>query len=597
MSIAPLKKLTMIGPAGAHDQALVRLQEFGVMHLLPLAKTETDIEKQVDRNADEAYKALRFLAAVPDPRRQVRDDASFNVHSFVADVLSLKDKLRSARDRRDALEHRLKQMRPWGSFEFPPLEVLAGQRLWFYQLPLKHLAALQSIDLPWQIVDRNTRFAFVVVLSDEEPPRTMLPVPRLNFGAKSLSVVEAELDDAEIEIEALLGERMALTRYLQLLRANLSEAETAAERAFADTQTLHDPDLFAIQGWVPEDSVAEIEDYCAELGLAVVIEAPRADETPPTLLLQPEEDVAGVDLATNYQPPHYRAWDPSKLLMASFALFFAMIVADAGYGFLVGLVVLLYWKRLDATPQSRSWRRMGLYLTASTVVFGAFIGSYFGFAPRDGGLLDRVAFLDLNDFDTMMKLSIVIGVLHIAFANLMAFRAKTTRSRYSNLGWIAILAGGLALWLSGIAGVVYTLGVCLAVAGLGVVMAFASDRLIVKPTDWLWRGLDGLQGAAGLMGMFGDVLSYMRLFALGLASASLAITFNDLTASAMASGSGLGILGGLLIFLVGHVLNFALAMLSGVVHGLRLNFIEFYKWGLPEEGIIFRAFSRKEVQE
>ena len=135
------------------------------------------------------------------------------------------------------------------------------------------------------------------------------------------------------------------------------------------------------------------------------------------------------------------------------------------------------------------------------------------------------------------------------------------------------------------------------IGGLGLVMAYASDRPVKQNSDWLWRGIDGLQGAAGLMGMFGDVLSYMRLFALGLASASLAITFNNLAGTVMASGSGLSLLGGLLIFVIGHVLNFALAMMSGVVHGLRLNFIEFYKWGLPEEGIVFRAFARKEVQE
>ncbi|WP_299605312.1 hypothetical protein [uncultured Tateyamaria sp.] len=597
MSIAPLKKLSLVGPVEAQDAALTRLQDMGVMHILPLVPVEARVEKRVSREAEEAYKALRFLAVVPGPRRQVRSDPDFDVQAFVADVLALKDRLRAARDRRDALANRLAHMQPWGDFEFPPLESLAGQRLWFWQLPVKHRAALQSVDLPWEIVGQDARYLFVVVLSPDEPPSDLLPIPRVHLGAKPGRVLEADLETAEIEIETLLGERMALTRYLTLLRGKLSEAETLAERAFADSQTLRDPDLFAVQGWVTEARVLEVEEACAHLGLAVLIEAPGPEDTPPTLLEQPDEAGAGVDLATFYQPPHYRAWDPTRMLMLSFALFFAMIVADAGYGIAVALLVLTFWRRLGVSAHMRAWRRMGLYLAGAAVAFGVIVGGYFGFAPPERGVLGGLAFLDLNDFDTMMTLSILIGVLHICFANAMAFQAKRTRSRYANLGWIALLAGGVVLWIGGLEGSSRDIGAALMGVGLLLVMAYASDRPVRQPKDWLWRGFDGLKGAAGLMGMFGDVLSYMRLFALGLASASLAITFNDLAADVMASGSGLAVLGGLLIFVIGHVLNFALAMMSGVVHGLRLNFIEFYKWGLPEEGIVFRAFARKEVQE
>lgn len=597
MTIVPLQKLTLIGSSEDHDPALTRLQELGVMHLLPLSAPQSQIEKRVSREAEEAYKALRFLAAVKQPRRQVKVDPTFDVRTFVSDVLSLKDKLRSAHDQRDLLAERLARMKPWGDVAFPSLESLGGQRLWFYQLPLKNRSALAEIDLPWQIVGQDSRFAYVVVLDSEEPPFDLLPIQRAHLGGESAQVLAQKLEEAEIDIETLQAERVAFTRYLSLLRGQLSEAETAAERAFADSQILNDPDLFAVQGWVPKNRVSEVEEIFTGLGLAVLIEAPRPEEAPPTLLEQPDENAAGVDLANFYQPPNYRAWDPSRLLMASFALFFAMIVADAGYGLVIAALLIVSWKKLGRSSHARAWRRMGLYLAGTTLAFGVCVGSFFGFSPPKDTLFDHLAFLDLTDFDTMMKLSIIIGVLHITYANVMAFRAKRTRSRYANLGWIAILAGGLAIWLGGPTGLFYGLGLAHLICGLLAIMFFASDRKIIKPADWLWRGLDGLQGAAGLMGMFGDVLSYMRLFALGLASASLAITFNNLAGAVMASGSGFAILGGLLIFIIGHVLNFALAMMSGVVHGLRLNFIEFYKWGLPEEGIVFRALARKEVQE
>jgi V/A-type H+-transporting ATPase subunit I len=98
----------------------------------------------------------------------------------------------------------------------------------------------------------------------------------------------------------------------------------------------------------------------------------------------------------------------------------------------------------------------------------------------------------------------------------------------------------------------------------------------------------------GLSSAFGDILSYLRLFALGLSSASLAVTFNQLAVQAMDT-PGIGLLFGLAILLLGHVLNIILALISGVVHGLRLNLIEFYNWGVSGEGDTFRAFRKKET--
>ena len=95
------------------------------------------------------------------------------------------------------------------------------------------------------------------------------------------------------------------------------------------------------------------------------------------------------------------------------------------------------------------------------------------------------------------------------------------------------------------------------------------------------------------MGAFGDVLSYLRLFALGLASASLAIAFNAMAADAREALPGAGLLAAIIILVIGHSLNLLLAVASGVIHGLRLNVIEFFNWGLPEEGPLFRPFKKK----
>ncbi len=598
MSVARLKKLSLVGPAAQKGDTLEALQELGCMHVLPLAPPPAEPEKISERGARNAYKALRFLTDVPEPRRQIQRDPAFEMDQFVRDVLDLMQRTRDMTDRRDFLAYRIARVRPWGDLDFPPTEVLAGNRLWFYQLPLKHREALSDINLPWAILQEDHRYIYAVLIAPDDPGDDILPVPRTHTGSLPIQELEAQLEEAEIAIEALEAERVAQTRYLTLMRRNLSAAESAAELAHA-TQKVRDAEaMFALQGWVPEDRIEAVLDMAKSKDAAVLIEEPGPDDNPPTLLEQPENRSAAVDLALFYQVPAYKDWDPSIIVAASFAFFFAMIVADAGYGAVILLGLLAFWKRMGKTPGERSWRQYGVIISGATIIYGVLVGSYFGASPAEGTVWAKLKILDLNNFGAMMMISIVVGVLHLVLANALAARAAWGQRRaIANLGWIGALIGGFILWLSYMKGGSMVPGSVVLAAGVLAIVLFSSDRVVRKPIDWLWRLIDGLQSLAGAMGAFGDVLSYMRLFALGLASASLAITFNDLAVSVMQAMKGPGILFGLLILIVGHILNFALAMMSGVVHGLRLNYIEFFKWGLPDEGIVFRPFARKEVQE
>ena len=408
--------------------------------------------------------------------------------------------------------------------------------------------------------------------------------------------MKAQLEEVEVELEDLVAQRQALTRYIHLLSVKLAEAENRASLAYAEQQTRDDDTIVAVQGWVPVDAIAGVEAYAAQAELACLIEDPGPDDAPPTFIEQPEDMEAGVDLAMFYQVPGYGSWDPSLLLFASFSIFFAMILADAGYGLVLMGGLLVFWKRLGESRKGRAYRLLGLSLFGCTIAYGVILGSYFGITPPEGSFLDRLHVLKVDDVDTQMKLSITIGVLHIAFAN--AMKAYVNRSRLvalSNLGWIAALFGGLLLWLAEPESLNKTISYVLLAGGLIMVFLFTSERPIKTATDYLWRLVDGLQSLLGITGAFGDVLSYMRLFALGLASASLAITFNDLAKGVYEALPGPGLLFAILILAFGHTLNLGLSLMSGVVHGLRLNFIEFYKWGMPEEGYPFRVFARKEV--
>jgi V/A-type H+-transporting ATPase subunit I len=127
------------------------------------------------------------------------------------------------------------------------------------------------------------------------------------------------------------------------------------------------------------------------------------------------------------------------------------------------------------------------------------------------------------------------------------------------------------------------------VLGLLLVVGFTARR--EKPLN---RLIQGLLGLTKISGAFGDILSYLRLFALGLASASLATAFNDMAAGIRSSVPGIGLFLALLVLAFGHTLNLLLGISSGVIHGLRLNVIEFFNWGLKDEGRLFTPFRRKE---
>jgi V/A-type H+-transporting ATPase subunit I len=516
----------------------------------------------------------------------------------VAEVLALKHELRDLGDRRDFLTDRIAGIEPWGDIEFPPGQSLAGLRLWFYVLPVGQRRALDQVQLPWQIVRRDNRYHYVVVLAEKEPPADLLPVPRTHVGALPLAQLRDALADVEVELEELAARRQGLTRYLYLLRLNLADADNRAALDHASRQLLEDDALVAVQGWVPEDAVAAVQALAQDHAYACHIQAPEPQDTPPTLIEQPAPMTAAVDLATFYQIPGYRSWDPSVLLFASFSVFFAMILGDAGYGALLLAGLLAGWRRLGRSERGRAYRLLGLSLAGCTIAYGALVGSYFGLSPPPGSLLDHVHILSLDDFASMMKLSIIIGVGHITLANaICAYINRGRRTALANVGWIAALVGALTLWLANMdGGAGRQLGIVLMLAGLGLVVLFSSARPVNRPRDHLLRLLGGIASLQKALTAFGDVLSYMRLFALGLASASLAITFNDLARDVFQASPGIGLLGAILILAVGHALNLGLALMSGVVHGLRLNFIEFFNWGLPEEGSAFRRFAREEVE-
>ena len=590
MTVVRLERVTLLGLADERDRVLADLQEIGCLHLIPLGEVERGAA--VEGTSSKAREALKFLLSCPQPWRQSTLAEEFDPVQIEERALEIQRRLLDLEDEKDALSECIDLLAPFGDFEFPQKKELGGLRLRLYAVPDHQMGEVEATGVAWSLVDSKEGTSYVAVLSEKKPPG--MPVEPLEVGRRSLHELDRSLEKVEMAIEDLRAERGALSRWLTLYMRNLDRLEDHATLENARRLALETDLLFAVQGWAPVTAVSALRSYAEDNGLALEVRQPTADETPPIAMENPQQLSFGEKMLAFYQLPGYHDWDPSSVVFISFALFFAMILADAGYGALLGVGLLLSWKRMGASEAGRGFRRLSSWIVVASLAFGALIGSYFGVSPAPGALLDRLKIMDINDFDTMMKLSIVIGGLHIILANATtAWHRRASTRALAPLGWAAIIAGGL---IAGIVPGALEVGVATLIAGGLLVLLFSGTRPIRGPRDVLARLIDGFKGVAGISGMFGDVLSYLRLFALGLASGSLALTFNNLAAQvADASGrQGIAFLFGLLILVLGHGLNLTLGLISGVVHGLRLNLIEFYKWSVFDEGAAFRPFRKKE---
>ena len=593
MSIVALEKVTFYGHTDDRQQVLSDLQKFGCLHLIPLAPEQEPLRKEVGLSS-RSRQALQFLTSCPNQRRQVRKPKNFNAHEIEQKALALSDKIQNLEAERDLLVGRIENLKPWGEFAFPPRDELNSLSLWFYVVPHKDMKYFESVDLIWEVISRDSRFCYVTVISENQPEG--MPVERVRTGNKPLSELEDWLEEVELELEDLQAERTGLTRWCTLFARGIDRLEDQAAVKEAAEQTYAEDPLFALQAWTPEDTIPRLQHYAAEQGLALETAKPQKEETPPTLMQNPQALAAGQDLVTFYTTPRYWLWDPSTIVYFSFALFFAMIFADVGYSVVLGLMVSIFWKKMGQSEAGRRFRILLVTLVGVGVIYGVMVGSYFGISPGEGSLPAKLNILDMMNFSVMMQLSILLGVFHLVVANaITAWHFRRSIRAAVPIAWIFIFLGATALWQATSHGeklaFLEPVGMAIMVLGLGGVMLFKSTE------GPLWkRLLKGLSGLTGLSNAFGDALSYLRLFALGLASASLAGTFNAMAGQVKEALPGIGILFALLIALLGHSLNFILALSSGFIHGLRLNFIEFFRWSISEEGQLFNAFARKEKE-
>jgi V/A-type H+-transporting ATPase subunit I len=413
--------------------------------------------------------------------------------------------------------------------------------------------------------------------------------------AGALARVESEIETREAELEDVLRRVEGLLEYRDPLYLALDEARTESEgqRLVADSAATDE--AIYLRGWVPETAVEGVESILEKRELVhYTLRPPTEEETPPVYLSN-AAPVRPFEMVTDlYGRPQPAESDPTPFFAFFFALFFGICLTDAGYGLLLIASSLLFLKLLPLGPTTRKMFRMMVIAGVFTVIVGVLTGGFFGlsfeWSPALSGLRETLMVLDPLDPDQMFYFfyfSLGLGYLHLFIGYLIglfeALRRKDTQTAlFRKLPWLLVmllvpLAVGLPMlgasggwaWYGVIAVGLYVV----AFSGVG------DDSGLPR----LGAGIFNLY--TGFSGLFSDILSYARLFALGLATAVIAQVVNT-----MAFDSN--VVGMVLILAVGHVFNLAMNALGGFIHTARLQFVEYFGKFYTGGGRTFVPYAR-----
>ena len=364
-----------------------------------------------------------------------------------------------------------------------------------------------------------------------------------------------------------------------------------------------------LQGFVPAEQAPEIEKSAEKKGWGYVEEEPSLEDNPPTKLknakwikiIEPVFDFLGT-------VPGYREKDISMYFLIFFAIFVAMILGDAGYGTIFLLVSIFATIKIKRGGGKLPGAIVLLYvLSFSTIAWGAITGTWFGsveiakisffksmIIPEIASFPEVFPEMTVNPQEKVQLICFILAVIQLGLASIMNFIDNLPKLKaFEHLGWFAMTTGAFTLVLNLVLGMeMPSFTLPLLAGGFGFIVVFSKQ----EPGKNFFKGvLSGLGGAFNTfldsISSFSNIISYIRLFAVGMATVAIASSFNSMASDMM---QGPAIIGGIIVLLIGHGLNIIMGLLSVMVHGIRLNLLEFSgQLGLEWTGYKYEPFKDK----
>ena len=527
-----------------------------------------------------------------------------NAENLYAEIEQLKTGLQ-------VVEKDIATMIPWGDFDFSLVEKLdaAGYKLNFF------VTTARDFKEEWSelynaivVATHSTKLYFVTVTHKDIV---------VNIDAESAKMPTTSLSALKAEAQSILDEiaekesRVAefATKNLATIVAGqglLNKKMEFSNVVFSGEKVSGDK-LLLLQGWVPQDDTAALADMLEKDSVFYEITKPKFGDNIPVKFKNNAFTRMYEVLTRMYGMPSGTDFDPTPIVAPFFSLFFAFCMGDSGYGLVLILLGFLLKKKLG--KDMAGMMNLVITLGVFTTFIGALFGTFFGMSLLDWNIPQTLKEFIISGkmelfgatYDKQMILALAIGVVHISIA--MTVKAINTtvffgfKESLSAWGWWLVVVGGTIVGTLSFMSIIpaevskWALIAVGSIGAVGIYLLNSFERnLFLNIGAGLW---DTYNMASGLLG---DILSYIRLFALGLAGGMLGQTFNTLALMLVEGQEGVGAVFGWigfgLIIVFGHTLNIAMSCLSAFVHPLRLTFVEYFKnAGYDGKGVEYKPFN------
>lgn len=593
--IVKMKKMTLLCTPSRQEETLKKLRDLEVVHVKHVQPPQGSQLEEARNHLQHVRRAKEVLEAQPEA-----DPTGKDPKHLVDTVWKLIHREKELKDALQALEHEHARIAPFGDFDPRTLQKLNEQGLCvkLYELPVKETPeAPDGVAVVEINRDKNLIYALAVGREAFTLTAHEVRVPDQSYSElqRHIERTRRELTENEAEFKKYAGDR-------ELAEQIADEAEDGATYLEVLTGMGSDGAVVYLTGFYPADREEAIVTAAAAEGWGYLLNEVSEDDQPPTLLRNPKW-VTPIKAVLNVigVVPGYNELDVSALFLIFLSIFFAFLIGDAGYGLLFIGLSLFGKMKTRGKAEAQPGLNLLLIMSVCCVIFGVLTGNYFGIA------IDRlppVLQLLTSDFMTGMQadglrdaavsanhvmfICFVIGAVHITIAHAWNFIRKiNSPACLGDLGWICTTWSLFFLVLNMVIGtaVPFAMGILYGVLGAGAALILISILLRKDYFGVVTLALD-------LINNFVDIISYVRLYAVGAAGLAIAAAFNEM---ALGMGfKGLASLGAAVILFLGHGLNIILCAMGILVHGIRLNTLEFsghagVEWG----GIHFRPFKKK----
>lgn len=588
--VAKMKKFLFLAYHKDYERFLHDLRDLGLIHVAETDRTveDTDALNEFVVGLKQLREAQKILNRQIDKKTDIQqNEVDIELGKKIPNRIeyiqnrkaSLNQQLQVSIKERDALL-------PWGDYDPENIQRLkkAGYHLDFFIVPDN------QYNLEWEqiydavVIKREASRTYFVTVTKNAKVADELNLELVKMPEVSLN----QLNDLIVSLREKVGQQdeklKELVADLPSLNAAMKDFEQKINftKVQQSTTSVADDKLMLLRGWAPLDNEKEISDYLESKAVYFESSDPVPEDNVPIKFKNNKFARLFEPIAEMYMLPKYNEIDLTPYFAPFYMVFFGLSLGDIGYGLfllLVASLVKIFMKaKLDTTI--KAILSLVQILGASTMVAGMLTGGFFGFSiyeidnPIAQALKNKVFF----DNNKMFMLSLVLGVIQILFGMGMkvANRTKQQGFKYalSTLGWIVFLVSIIvAVMFPNIMPMFGTIHLIIAAPALLLIYFYnmPGKNPFINLGAGLW---DTYNMATGLLG---DVLSYVRLFALGLSGGILASVFNSLAAGMSPDNAIAKPIIYVLIFLIGHAINIFMNTLGAIVHPVRLTFVEFYK--------------------